>query len=386
MRFIKRLFKKKEKGTLHILPNVLNTSHQKVALLAYIKSAFESDYTQIPTTHTNIYTTIIIAEILNELGYNVDVINWSDSFEGDTSKYELIFGLGKPVEDILLRKPKDSKPKIISFGTGCNPLFSDPLTFARGKEFYYKKGRFLMQSLRYSEENWTLQHEIPDWIIVHGDKFCTDTYRKYAVNSVLAPVFIYHQVERTDEDWQKAKPGYLWFGSRGGIHKGLDLCIETFKTLPELTLHICGDFGAEPEFMEIYKEDIENSDNIHFHGYVDIQTDVYKEILASCAFMIFPSISEGNSPSVITCMANGGLIPVVPLNADVNMEEYGIEIKGFNLDFMREAIHESQQLSVEQLKEQSAKILITTKKYHTFDYFKTDFKNKLAEALFNIEK
>lgn len=384
MGLIKRLFRKKKKEEPKILTNVLNASHKKVALLAYIKWVFQADRSQINTTHTNIYTTLLIADTLNELGYNVDVIDWQDCFEGDASGYDLVIGLGKSLEDILGFRLKGSKPKVVWFGTGCNPHFGNIASMSRGVSFYHKKGRFLMESLRYTAEDWPLQHEIPDWIILHGDKFSKNTYRKNAISSILAPVFIFHDIKRSDEEWIKAKTGFIWFGSRGGIHKGLDLCIDTFKDLPQFNLHVCGNFDYEPNFIELYKDIIEKSPNIHLHGYVDIQSATFSDVLQQCAFIIFPSASEANSPSVITCMANGGLIPVVTPNADVNIENYGIEIKGFEEHHIIDAINESQKLSIEQLQEQSIKILSTTKTYHTFDHFKADFKNKLQEALNNI--
>ena len=85
----------KNKKSAKVLPNVFNTSHKKVALLSYIKSVFENSENKNYTKHTNHYTTYLIAETLNALGYNVDVIDCGDDLKDDFEKYNLVIGLGK---------------------------------------------------------------------------------------------------------------------------------------------------------------------------------------------------------------------------------------------------------------------------------------------------
>lgn len=237
-----------------------------------------------------------------------------------------------------------------------------------------------MSSSRFGE-SFPLQQEIADWIILHGDKFAKSTYRSFNIDSVLAPVFIHQSISRSDEDWIKCKSNYLWFGSTGVLHKGLDLLVETFKNLPQYTLHICGNLEKEREFYSFYKQELDSCANIIFHGFINVDSQRYKQILRECAFVIFPSVSEGNCAAVITCMANGGLIPVVTRNADIDLEQYGVEIMGFTENDILSAIERSQQLSLDELKSQTAKILHTTKNYHSFERFREDFKNKLINAL-----
>src|SRR5690606_13272968 len=105
------------------------------------------------------------------------------------------------------------------------------------------------------KEDWPLQHEIADWIILHGYEFAKATYRDLNIDTINAPVFINHTVSRQMNDWQNAKKNYLWFGNGGLIHKGLDITIDAFKNLPELNLHICGNVEQETEFYEYYRED-----------------------------------------------------------------------------------------------------------------------------------
>jgi len=146
-------------------------------------------------------------------------------------------------------------------------------------------------------------------------------------------------------------------------------------------LHICGNLENEDSFFNYYFPIIESSANIIYHGFTDINTKSFEKTLRDCAFVIFPSASEGNSPSVITCMANGGLIPIVSGNADININNYGVLIKDLSVDAVINSIKDSQEFTVMELKSQSTKILEETNHVHSFDYFKNDFKQKLHEAI-----
>ncbi len=359
-----------------VITNVFNTSYQKTVLLSYIKSVFTNPENRNDRTHTNRYTTFLIAETLRDLGYNVDVVDCGDDFKDDFNKYELVIGLGKALDYVLENRKPEDKTKVIWFGTGCNPLFSNIATLNRLKDFHQRNKQLLFSSTRYIKEDWPLQHEFSDWIILHGSTFAKSTYELKNINAIHAPVFIYHSFNRTDEEWSNAKKNFLWFGTGGLIHKGLDLLLDTFKDIPNVSLHVCGNIEGEQDFFNYSKHIIDSNVNIIYHGFVDVKSKVFEDILRACAFVIFPSASEGNSASVITCMANGGLIPIVPISADVDLNGFGINIKELSVNAML--------LEINELKQQSTKIIKDTSRYNTFDYFKQDFKLKLQEAINTI--
>lgn len=366
-----------------ILFNVFSTKNRKRALVSYVKDVFENDYAVIDQSHTNKLKTFCIAKILCDLGYNVDVIDWRSKFDGNLSSYDVVIGLGQPLEDVLVKRPIYNKPSVVCFGTGCSSTFMNKVTLERVADFHRTKKKNLFASSRF-DGGFLLQQTVADWIIVHGDDFAKSTYRNFNIDSVLAPVFIHHSISRSDSDWLISKSNYLWFGSSGALHKGLDLLIDAFKKLPQYSLHICGNLEIETEFYDYYKDDFKRYPNIFYHGFVKVTSVQYAELLRNCAFSIFPSASEGNCPSVLTCMANGGLIPVVTKNADINIENYGVEIFGFQETDILDAIERSQQLSLEELKSQSSTIVAKVTEYHSFDGFQKDFKQKLIK-IFNSD-
>ena len=364
-----------------IISNVFNTSHSKIALLSYVKCVFTNPENRNDTTHTNRYTTFLIAEALSDLGYNVDVIDCGEELIGDFLKYDLVIGLGKTLDYVLKNRSSSQKTKVIWFGTGCNPLFSNVATLKRLNDFYKRHNLLLFSSTRYIKEDWPLQHEFSDWIILHGSTFAKSTYETEKISTINAPVFICHSFDRTFEEWNVAKKNYLWFGVGGLVHKGLDLLLDSFKDLKNVNLHICGNIEVEQEFFKFSEQIISSNKNIIYHGFVDVRSKKFEEVLRSCAFIIFPSASEGNSPSVITCMANGGLIPIVPASADVDLNGYGIRIEELSVNGIIESVAQSQMIEIEELKNQRAKIITRARMYNTFDYFKQNFKLKLNEVV-----
>lgn len=368
----------KEDDNSKLKTNVFNSTSSKKVLLSYISSVFGKE-NQINNHHTNFYTSYIFAEVLHELGYVVDVVDWTEKFNGNYNEYDAIIGLGESVEEAF--KHVEKSTNIIWFGTGCNPFYSNQVTINRIIDFYNKHGQYLMESSRFVYKDWPLQHEAADWIILHGNSFSKSTFRNNNIDVVNAPVYINHKPDLENKDWLNAKSNYLWFGSSGLIHKGLDLVIDIFASRNDINLHICGNLESENKFYGIYKTTIANSNNIYYYGEININSIKYNDILSKCAFMIFPSVSEGGAAAVITCMANGGLIPIVTKSTDIDLKNYGIEIEELSIKSVEHAINKSMQLTIENLKGQSKLIIENTSKYHTFEYFKKDINSILKRIL-----
>lgn len=367
-----------KKNASKIKRNVLNSTHSKKVLLSYISSAFNNK-NNISNHHTNYYTSYIFAEVLDKLGYVVDVVNWTEKYDSNYDEYEAILGLGDSMENAFLTK--NSHTKIIYFATGCNPFFCNRVTIERVMDFYNKHGKYLIESSRFQFKDYPLQHEAADWIILHGNAFAKSTFRNYNIDIISVPVHIYHTPDLENKDWASAKMNYLWFGSSGLIHKGLDLVIDTFVNKNDINLHICGTLESENRFYNYYKPIIEAKSNIFYHGHIDISTDKFKEILNQCAYIIFPSASEGGCAAVITCMANGGLIPITAKSTDVNLDNYGIEINQLSIQGVEDAINKSQKLDISELIKQSKQIIEITSKSNTFECFKKDIYNILKRIL-----
>lgn len=293
-----------------IIKNVNGTNHDKYALLSYITVPFKKD----SVAHSNYFEAKSWAKILSELGYNVDVINYECNRNLDLSKYEIICGFGDVFQKYF-EGFYNKKIKTIYYATGMHVCHQNQATLQRVKNVYNLKGIWLGKSARFVEKTWTHQTSLVDGIIALGNEKCADSFKKYyegTVLSVPAPFYqIYDAEEFINQRALNANKNFLWFGSSGLIHKGLDLLLDYFSDHHDLTLHICGPIENEIDFVNVYKKELFETKNIITYGFVDINSDKFAEILKKCSFVIFPSCSEGGCVSVLTAIGNGGLIPII---------------------------------------------------------------------------
>ncbi len=361
--------------------NFYRTNFQQNVLISYIRKPFKkgSDF-----THTNGIETLAIAEIFSELKYNVDVVNFD--YEGfiDYQKYDIIFGFGEPLNNCFAKKK--NKTTAIYYGTGMHECVQNYNTLSRIEDVYKKKGKWLLNSGRIVEKTWSKQTTLVDAIITLGNDFVKESYSKYFNKTVylIPPSFIklydYKKIIEK-KNFEKAIKNYLWFGSDGKIHKGLDLLLDYFPSHPEIHLHICCSFKNEEEFKKIYEKELLHTPNIHYHGFVLLNSPKFEKLLIECGFVIFPSCSEAGGPSVLNVSGNGGIIPIISKESTIDFDEFTIEIKTLDQDGIENAIFRSQSFKIGELKEKSMLCGNAINLQHSLNNFKDTFKKCLEEIL-----
>lgn len=332
-----------------IIHNYFKKKHHKNALLSYVLTPFKRS----SLSHTNFYEAQSWAKILDELSYNVDIIDYRNTKKLDLSKYDLICGFGDVFQNYF-ETHYDKKIKTIYYGTGMHVCHQNTVTLQRVKDLYHKRRVWLGKSARFVEKTWTHQTSLVDGIIALGNEVCADSYRKYYNGQVYSLPAPFYETQNGNQIIGRRKSSsnkhYLWFGSSGLIHKGLDLCLDYFVQNKDIFLHVCGFLENEKEFVAVYNKELFESPNIKLHGFVDIASKKFENILSSCSFIIFPSCSEGGSPSALTVIGNGGLIPIITKETTIETG-YEIWIEGLNYESIHEAINYSQSLSFEEIKE-----------------------------------
>jgi glycosyltransferase involved in cell wall biosynthesis len=335
----------------HPIFNYFNENHPKRVLISYITRPFR---TGVELTHTNSAEVLEIAQVFRALGFNVDIADYD--YEGyiDYKKYNAILGFGDPLVNSFKFNSIQSTTRIY-YGTGMHISIQNQNSTKRIEAVKNKKGIWIPESGRIVEKAWTQQTTNVNAMIVLGNEEVKKSYQKYFEKNIyLLSPSIYKQLDYKkvleDKNFEEAKNNYLWFGSSGLIHKGLDLVLDVFKTLPDLHLHVCGPIENEPKFKKAYYDELYNTVNIHTYGFIKIDTSLFKKILYKCAFIIFPSCSEGGAPSVLNVCVNGGLIPIVTKEASIDTDGFGLLINSFELSSVKKAIEDSQKLSKNELK------------------------------------
>lgn len=289
--------------------NVFKKNYNKKVLLSYITMPFKKQ----SLAHTNYFEAKSIASIFDELGYIVDVVEYTKEKFINLDDYDVIIGFG----DVFKSYFENYNKSVITiyYGAGMHVCHQNTATLNRLKDVYVKKKVWLTASARYVEKTWSHQTTLVDGIIALGNKTCATTYANHYTGKIFAvpaPCYVTQDaLNILNSRSLKANKSFLWFGSVGLVHKGLDLLLDYFSKNSNLQLHICGAIDSEKDFVTAYKKELYGNSNIHVHGFIDIKSIKFRNILAECNFTIFPSCSEGGCPSVAIAVMNGALIPIV---------------------------------------------------------------------------
>lgn len=366
-------------GVPDIVYNVFNTKHKKKMLLSYITSAFKPNMNIY--SHTNYTECRTWAQIFNELGYQVDVVNWDQKIDIDIAQYSVVCGFGFPYEKALFC----NNIKKFFYAPGCNPDFSNIVSIKRVQDFYSKTGVLAPDSARVSPYDNKPQLYFSDMIVTLGNDFVANTYSEYK-NVKKLDIFCYKtcDISIEDKDFERYRNNFLFFGSSGAIHKGLDIVLDFFMAHPELNLTVCGVSYYETAFREYYSDAINGKyKNITFHSFIDLTSETFQEIMRThCAF-VSPSASEGGAPAALTVMTNGGLLPIISRASGLDLEEYGVIMNDVSHQAFEQAVAQYLQMSTTQIKDICIKCQADISQKHTYDNYKTRLKQYVTQALNN---
>ena len=353
-----------------IIRNFYKTQFKNRALVSYLVSPF---IIQNDNSHSNIQECKIMADILSELGFNVDIINWdNDKFIPDVDYQIVIDNHNNLYRLSNLLSPNCLK---IFHATNAHWLYQNSIEYKRYNEFYLRSGISISPPRLCVPGN---SAENCDVITMFGNEFTRRTYGKYSDKVYQIPMSITTSPSYNEhKDFNKAKFKFLWLNSHGALLKGLDVIIELFRSLPECHLYICCKLSADSEFFEYYGEIINDSKNIHLVGWLDITTDSFQSISDQCAWVISSSFSEGGGGSILNCMAKG-LIPIIAKSVSIDlMPELGYYFESDDVNDLKNQITTITQLSTEKLRKLSFNSYGFVLKNHT----KTEFKNRYKKFL-----
>jgi glycosyltransferase involved in cell wall biosynthesis len=211
-----------------------------------------------------------------------------------------------------------------------------------------------------------------------------DTYRPYfkgSIKSIDTSTIEVCKIEPSQKNFAEAKRHFLYFGSLGLVHKGLDLVLKAFAKRPDCFLHVCIPLSNEPLFERTFHKELYETANIKTYGFIDIRSELFKRLLNQCAFLIFPSASEGGCAGQANLMRNGGLIPLMTLNAGLDIEDFGIIIQSFSVESVLRSIIEAETLTEADCQKRAEQSLRYALERHTLEQFHHTFKKHLLAVL-----
>lgn len=362
------------------LSNLYQSNFGKRALVSFIVHPFL--YPDHFFFHTNGIECRTLCDILNELGFQVDLVDY-DYIEFDSQyEYDLILGYGFPIENMILKYGK-RKSKYIIYRNGTDEEYSDLISLERAYEFYSRTNNLILESVPISRYSFKGQLYFADKILVLGNHFVRSTYHKFTHCLISSVNLFFYDVGKIDFDrknFSNAKNNYLWFGSRGAIRKGLDICLEYFANRKDINLYVAGLSQSETTFIDYYAAYF-NLDNIFNIGFVKMESNEFQDLMMNCAAIIFPTIWEGGGGAVLNVTASAGLIPIVTENIGLDFDNDEILIPKISLEGLEFAIKKFEALNNQDICEKAKRINNFIRNNHTYENYKDSLIKNIISIL-----
>lgn len=328
----------------------------------------------ISHSHTHDWESYRMAQTFLEAGFEVDVIRWTNrAFQPDRD-YEVFIDVRLNMERLAPLLPSRCR-KIMHIET-AHPHVHNVAQLRRLQELKERRG-IELDPFKLIEDNQAIENA--DEATCLGNEFTIGSYAfagKPVRRIPISVPFTYPFPEAKDFD--ASRRTWLWFGSEGFVHKGLDLVLEVFAGLPDFTLLVCGPLEREPAFQQAFYEELYRRPNIHALGWVDIGSARFQEIARRCVGLLYPSCSEGGGGSVLTCM-HAGLIPVVSRESSVDLAaDYGVLLPDCRVETLKEAVRQVAARPADELRAAAQAAWQFARRHHTRDTFAEAYRDFVA--------
>ncbi|MEH2163281.1 MAG: glycosyltransferase [Nostoc sp.] len=332
----------------------------------------------MPNDHTWYWEVWQIAQTFLDLGYNVDVIQFHNDKFVPQKDYAFFIDIRHRMEALT---PKLNKDCIKIFHVDiANMVFRNAAECNRLLELQRRKG-ITLKPQRFEVPN--LGIEYADCAIVLGNDFTTDTF-KYANKPmyripISSPV-VYPYPDK--KDFEAVRKRFLWFGGSALVLKGLDLVLDAFAQMPEYHLTICGPVSNDKEFERAFYKELYETPNIHTYGWIDVTSPDFIEVTNNCLGLVYPSVSEGQSGAVISCL-QAGLIPILSYESGVDVHDFGVIFDNLSLEEIKAKIISISNLPEEDLKFMSRQAWEYARANHTREKFAQVYRNVVEQIIEN---
>lgn len=285
------------------------------ALLSYIIDPYLLPAgAPVPHSHTHFWESRAMGEALRDLGFTVDAIHWTNRAFVPAEPYDLLVDVRLNLE--RLAPLVGSRCLKVMHAETSHRDFHNPAQERRLADLERRRG-VRLATRRPLEANRAI--ETADCATFLGNEVTRATYAHAGKPMWRLPVsqpVLYPFPE--GKDWGAAARQFVWFGSGGLVHKGLDLVLDAFAGLPDHRLTVIGPVDRERDFARLYDRELHHTPNITAAGWADIASERFRELLADAVGLVYPSCSEGCSGSAVTCK-HAGLIPLLTPQTGVDV-------------------------------------------------------------------
>ena len=277
--------------------------------------------------HTNAFECHEIAMAFRELGFGVEVVDYRNRTYTPPDDTRVAIDIHSNLERWHPGLPDGCRR--VLHATGAHWLTWNTAECQRLLGVFERRGRCLAPR-RTAEPSRAI--EVCDSAAVIGNEWTLGTFAhagKPLHRVLLSSAYTYDWDDR--RDFESARRSFVWLGSFGMVHKGLDLALEAFARMPEYQLTVCGRPEKESDFFDTYRRELTELENIRHAGWTDLSSAGFEEIRRTHAGMIYPSSSEGCAGSIVHCV-HAGLIPVVTRETGFDIGTFGFRVEEGSVD------------------------------------------------------
>ena len=327
--------------------------------------------------HTNAYEVTVMAQAFLDLGFRVEVCDYDDESYRPPEDCKVAVDLHGNLERWEL--PQDCKK--ILHATGAHWLFMNHAELSRLISLRQRHGVALNPQRHVKPSRGV---EVADQVVVLGNEFTRGTFLFGGKPVTRIPISSAYEFAWPEgRDFEKAKKKFLWVGSYGMVHKGLDLALDAFAGMPELELTVCGRPEKEADFYRLYEKHLKRTPNIKLHGWLDMGSADFLEIARTHAAVIYPSSAEGGAGSVIHCM-HAGLLPVCTTEASIDLGDFGVHVESATVESVQKACRAVASMSTGEVENRAWSAYEHVRREHTRDKFQDNYRKFAAKITNNL--
>lgn len=320
--------------------------------------------------HTNAFEVVAMAEAWRDQGFRVEVCDHDDK----TFKPPADCRVAIDIHGNLERWGRDLPHGCIKIlhATGPHWLESNQAELAGLASIRDRKG-IALRPRRQVEPSRGV--EAADHVVVLGNEYTADSFAFGGKPVTRVPISSAYEFEWPEHrDFEQAKRNFFWVASYGMVHKGLDLVLDAFAGLPDLQLTVCGRPEKEHDFFNLYRRELQDTQNIGSRGWIDMTTAAFAEIARTHATIIYPSKAEGGAGSAIHCM-HAGMLPACTRGASIDLGDFGISIPEETVDSVCQAALQVAAMTAAEVEQRARRAWEHVRRVHTREEFRKNYAN-----------
>jgi hypothetical protein len=316
--------------------------------------------------HTNAWEVTVMAQAFLDLGFRVEVCDYDDEAYRPPKDCRVAIDIHGNLERWELREGC----KKILHATGPHWLFWNHAELSRLISVRERHGIALRPQRQVKPSRGV---EVADEVVVLGNEFTRGTFLFGGKPVTRIPISSAYEFEwPAGRDFEKAKKKFLWVGSYGMVHKGLNLALDAFAGMPELELTVCGRPEKEADFYKLYEKQLKGTPNIKLHGWLDMASPDFLEIARKHAAVIYPSSAEGGAGSVIHCM-HAGMLPICTTEASIDLGDFGAPVENATVEAVQKACREVAAMPAAEVEARARGAYGHVRREHTREKFRENY-------------